>query len=89
MGLHRIVGSALALAGFATLSLLAPALYGPTASGLRLVVRIGIPGVLLICLAAGFAVVGGLAIAVARGSGAARDHTAVRTGQRVPGFDFH
>ena len=68
MWLHRISGTILALAGVAIVIYLGRALYGDSAQDLHTLLQIGIPGVLLICLAAGSAIVIGLGFALAPGT---------------------
>ena len=68
MWLHRIGGMILAMVGIAMAVVLGLTLYSHSERGLHTVVQIGIPGVLIISLAAGFTTVMGVTIALAPGS---------------------
>jgi hypothetical protein len=65
MWIHRVFGAVLAALGGGVLWWLAAILYGASDPGLHTTVRVGIPGALLITLAAGFAVAIGVALMLA------------------------
>ena len=62
MWIHRVFGAFLAAVAGAVVLWMGAVLYGAFDPGLHTTVQIGIPGALLIAIAAGFALAGGLAL---------------------------